>query len=116
MPSTLKIALGFMAFGVLLAVLGERWLSVAVNAALMFGVWRGNESVRKLLIMVSWLGLVLNGIGAVLAFIAMAAWSGLAGIVFYAAAWGFMQCGYMIWCLGRPDVQHWMFNRSLKLV
>ncbi|MBK6514074.1 MAG: hypothetical protein IPM79_31340 [Polyangiaceae bacterium] len=116
MPSKLKLALGLMGIGVLLALIGERWFSVIINLALMFGIWRGNESIRGFMIGISWIGLILNIIVAVVSFGAAFVTFGLTLIPFAAGVWGAVQCAYMIWALKQPEVQHWMFNRSLKLV
>jgi len=116
MPTKLITALALMAIGATLSFVGGRWFVGIINIALMFGVWRGNESIRGLMIGLSWIGLILNAIVGALSVMAIATLSGLAFIALIAAGFGAAQCIFMIWCLAQPDVQRWMFNRSLKLV
>ncbi|NUP06887.1 MAG: hypothetical protein HOW73_12615 [Polyangiaceae bacterium] len=115
MPGKLKVLLGIIGVAVVLSALGSDWARAIIYGLVMFGVWRGNETVRKLLIVVGWLGLIFNGIAAAMALVASVALSGLALIALVNFVWGCAYCAYMIWCLGQQDVQHWMFNRSLNL-
>src|SRR5580704_3862283 len=119
MPTKLKVLLGVMAFGVLLNLAhglmgsGTSWASAALGALLAFGVLRGSEGVRTLLIGLAALGLLFGGLGF-LGGLALAATGTLAGItILMASLINVGQNGYMIWCLRQQDVQHWMFNKSL---
>ncbi len=124
MPGKLQVLVGLMALNMLISAAQLAFemktmtiIGLALNGFLLYSVIKGNESIRRLLIILSWIGLALNGIGLVLVVPAMSVMLGtIAGIVmFVALAVGIARCAYTIWALNAPEVQNWMYKRSLGL-
>jgi hypothetical protein len=120
MPGKLRALLVVMGLAVLWNVGvglmggGTAWVSAVIGVLLAVGVLRGNEGVRTLLIGLAALGLLFGAIGILLG-LAIAATGSLAGIaVLGGSVIGAGQNAFTIWCLRQTDVQHWMFNKSLK--
>jgi hypothetical protein len=120
MPAKLRVLVIVMGVGILLNIAqglagsGMGWVSGVVGAALIVGVLRGSEGVRTLLIGLAALGLVFGAIGLALG-VAVMALGALVGVLLVGgSAVSVGQNAFMIWCLRRPDVQQWMFNKSLK--
>jgi hypothetical protein len=124
MPGKLQVLVVLMALNMLLSAVQLIFemktftvIGLALNGFLLYSVIKGNESVRRLLIVLSWLGLILNGVGLVLIVPALSLMLGtIAGIVmFIATAIGIARCAYTIWALNAPEVQQWMYKRSMGL-
>lgn len=115
MPTKLKVLVGFLGVLVVASLATGSWLGAALHGVMLFGIVRGHEGMRKVLIglasveiaylgLATWLGFtVASGApGTLLAEIAVSAVVGIAVDI------------SIIWCLRRPDVQNWMFLRSLR--
>ncbi len=114
MPTKLSVVLAFLAISAFANLLGGSWFALALNAASIVGVMRGSEMVRRILIGLSGLGAVMSGFGLLLSFATAGEGSDFAMTVFVVSALGLGQTGYTIWALNQPDVQAWMFQRSLS--
>ncbi|MBL8740570.1 MAG: hypothetical protein JNK04_05740 [Myxococcales bacterium] len=92
-------------------------IGIVINAFLLYSVIKGNESVRRALIVLSWIGLILNGIALAIAVPAITLMLGttIGIITFVGAAIGIARCAYTIWVLNAPEVQTWMYKRSMGL-
>lgn len=126
MPSKLLVVVALMGFNLLLACVETAlvWpqqksglINIALLGFLLYGVLRGNESIRRLLIALSWIGLVFAGIGLVLTIPLFTTLLGsmLGILTIVGLVVGSARAVYLIWCLNQPDVQRWMFERSLDL-
>lgn len=122
MPGKLVVVLALLSLNLLLSAgnvalegVGLNVVGLAINAFLIYGVVRGNESIRKILIGLSWLGLIFSGLGLVLLVPLMAVSLGTVGgmVALATLAIGVVRCGYTIWALNQGDVQSWMFKKSL---
>jgi len=124
MPGKLVVLVALMAFNLLLSaaqlafeVRGMTVFAFVINAFLLYSVLKGNESIRRLLIILSWLGLGLNAIALVLLVPTMSLLLGtLVGIItFVTIVVSTARCAFTIWALNAPEVQQWMYKRSMGL-
>jgi hypothetical protein len=121
MPTKLKALLVLLAVSILMNVATglsgslSGWLGALINVILFLGVVRGKEGARNLLMMLAGIGLMFSIFAVLVGILALAsAPNPLGGIVvLFAAAFALGQNGFCLWCLRQPDVQHWMYQKSL---
>jgi hypothetical protein len=115
MPDKLKVLVALLVLSTVLAAVGQRWISLAVNLLLLVGVLKGSEGARTALMLLAVLGMFGAAFFAVVGGIALGAGGGTAAIIaFVAALFAAGVNGFMLWCLRQGDVQHWMFHKSMK--
>lgn len=123
MPGKLVVLVVLMGLNLLLTGVevalapGFNVVALLINAFLLYSVIRGNESIRRAMIALSYLGLILSVVALILALLVLSRLLGtLLGIIALAAIFvSIARCVYTIWVLNQPDVQSWMFKRSLGL-
>ena len=115
MPKKLIVVLVFVAISLVLNALAQSWVAVAFNAAIGVALYKGHEAVRTFILWTSAFGAV--GYGLLLALAAIAAVAtgfnlvvmvGLAAFFF-----GFVQCVFTVLALRDPEVQKWMYDKSM---
>ena len=122
MPGKLKVVLGIQAISVVLSLINSSWFWAAVGLAILVALFKGGDTVRKVVVVLSVLGLIggvlgLLSIGAILAVVSAAGGDasggmgfvilGIAGVIF-----GEVGNFYTIWALTRQDVKDWMLAKS----
>ncbi len=120
MPGKLKIVLGIYAINVVLNILNSSWISAVIGVLVMAFLFKGSDTMRKVVIVFAVLGLVFSvlgllGIGALLAVASAAGATGGMGDVIIALAsiiFGIVGSIYTIWALTRPDVKDWMLAKA----
>lgn len=122
MPGKLKVVLGIYAINVVLNILNSSYVWAVVGVAIMALLFKGSDTVRKVVIVLSVLGLIgsvlgLLGIGALLAVLSAAggeASGGMGPLIIALASIVFGLVGgiYTIWALTRQDVKDWMLAKS----
>lgn len=124
MPGKLQVLVGLMVLNLAITAAqlafetkGMTIVGLVINGFLLYSVIKGNESIRRLLIVLSWIGLALNAVALVLVVPTITLLLGsLLGIVtFGAIAVSIARCAYTIWALNAPEVQQWMYKRSMGL-
>ena len=116
MPTKLKFLVGSFALSALMSALTGHWFMLAYCVGVTLGIVRGNEGVRTLLRMVSGAGVFLQtGMGVLAILAGLAGGLSIAGFVTVIGftAFGALSSGFSYWCLGEPDVQHWMYEKAL---
>lgn len=115
MPKKLVGALMFVGVSALLNALAQSWVALAFNVAIGAALYKGHEAVRTLVLWASAIGAIgyglLLGLGA---FAAVA--TGFNGLVMTGLAallFGFIQCVFTVVALRDPEVQRWMYARSM---
>jgi hypothetical protein len=103
MPGKLKVLLALMALSIASSVIGGAWVSAAISIAIVIGLFIGNETVRKVV-------LVFSALGFVFAALSMLTFHPLALI---AGAVSALQSGFTLVCLTSSDVKTWMFTKKL---
>jgi len=103
MPGKLKILLALMALSIGSSLVGRSWFSAAISVAIAIGLFIGNETVRKVVLFFSALGLVFAAL-SMLTFHPLA---------FVAGAVAALQSGFTVFCLTSADVKTWMFTKKL---
>src|SRR4030095_248267 len=110
MPVKLIVLLVLMGLSVANNLYRGSWLGVIIGGLLMAGVFSGNNSVRQLLIVLGWLGVIFTGVALVMALM-------VAGASLTLGIWVVVLIGYslavnvfFIWCLAQDDVREWMFR------
>ena len=124
MPGKLQVLVALMALNMLITAAELAFdmrtmtiIGLAINAFLLYSVIKGNESIRRALIVLSWLGLAINAVGLALLVPAISLLLGTIGgiVTFLAIAISMARCAYTIWALNAPEVQQWMYKRSMGL-
>jgi hypothetical protein len=123
MPSKLKIVVGLMVIGVVLSLLRETYLAAAFGGLLIFGVFKGDHTTRKYLIIVNVIGIVIMAvlIGiTVVGFVlhpelseSIPLQTKVAGVA--TLVYGLLEGVFCVWCLQQNDVRDWMFRKSFRL-
>ena len=112
MPNSVRLLLALLSLSAILAGINGEWLGLALDIALIVGVLRGSEFVRKVMLGVAWLNIVVV--------VGMAVSLGAIGQL-HAVDWVLLIGGaalqvvtglFVVWCLRRWDVQQWMYNRA----
>ncbi len=112
MPGKLLAVVTLMIISIVLSALSFSFLSAAFSAALLVGLFIGNDGVRRFVVALTWLNLMLK-IGALILVL------GLSGgkvdgetIVLSALSMGIS--GFVVWALVQNDVRDWMFKTAFK--
>ena len=117
MPTKLIVLLALMAVSVGTNLFTGRFLAAIIGGLLIAGVFSGSDSVRKLLIVLAWIGIAFGVVGLVMLVLAGA--SGLGGALAFFGLIGIayaVACnGFFVWCLAQDDVRDWMFRKSMNL-
>lgn len=127
MPGKLKVVLGIYAINVVLNILNSSWFSAVIGVLIMAFLFKGSDTMRKVVIVFAVIGLVFSvlglvfsvlgllGIGALLAVASAAGATGGMGDVIIALAsiiFGIVGSVYTIWALTRQDVKDWMLAKA----
>ncbi len=120
MPNKLRIALLLMAVGVLLKAVEvfttdagtQGYVVLAVQIAIVAGLYRGHESIRSAVRVLSILGAVV-GVFAVISSFAVLSAGALAYMAMGFGALSVVISLFVFWALGQQDVIAWMGSRSL---
>jgi hypothetical protein len=118
MPTKLKVLVGLFGVAILLSVLTQSWVSAGIQILLLLGVLKGNEGVRTLLIGAAFLGICGNIYALAMAAMIVAGNAlPLVSVTVIAmiatGVLGIFECIFFIWCLRQPDVQSWMFKKTM---
>lgn len=119
MPNKMKVLLAVFALSTLLNGLAGQWFFAAYGALMLVGLSRGHEGARTLLSMSSAAGAFLYAGLGIFALLGLS--QGARAIVpvlisLSITGTGAIVCGLTVWCLNQPDVQHWMYERSMSHV
>lgn len=119
MPNKMKVLLAVFALSTLLNVLTGQWFIAAYGGIMLVGLARGHEGARTLLSMSSAAGVFLYAGLSIFALLSLS--QGAQAIVpvlisLAITGTGAVVCGLTVWCLNQPDVQHWMYERSMAHV
>jgi hypothetical protein len=120
MPTKLKILVALLALSVALSLVARSWIGAGVQLLYLIGLLKGREGIRSWLIVLAY-----AGIFAYLTALALAALVVIGGglstgalpvtlVLLPLGALGVGQCVFCIWCLKQPDVQKWMFDKSIR--
>ncbi len=113
MPTKLKVLVGLMGLSIALNIASQSWISVIIGGLLLFGVLKGSEGVRNILMFFAVIGLLFGVFAMVTTGALLIASGGLAGIVARGGLGVSMdESAFLLWCLSQKDVQMWMFHRS----
>ncbi|MCA9612910.1 MAG: hypothetical protein H6722_06800 [Sandaracinus sp.] len=122
MPGKLKVVLGIYAINVILNILNSSWISAIIGVAIMALLFKGSDTMRKVVIVFAVIGLVFSvlgllGIGALLAVLSAAggeATGGMGDVIIALASiiFGLVGSIYTIWALTRQDVKDWMLAKA----
>ena len=113
MPNKLKALVGAMGLSIALNVVAQSWVSVVLGVLLLFGVLKGSEGVRNILMFLAVLSLLFGAFAMVTTSAMLLASGGLLGLVGLGGLGVSMaQNAFLLWCLSQQDVQMWMFQRS----
>ncbi|MBX7117240.1 MAG: hypothetical protein K1X64_23180 [Myxococcaceae bacterium] len=111
MPNKLKVLISLQVISAFLNLILTKWIAAGVGIALLIGLVKGHEGVRTILIGLNFIGL------AVMVFMGIATFSAIGHtvgqIAFGVAMLGVAHTSFSIWCLQQPDVQDWMYKKSL---
>jgi hypothetical protein len=109
MPLQLKILLGLMGGGLLLAAADLNGMAVATYMFVIVGIVRGSETIRSFMI---WGGFRYYIIFSLMLAALVIATGRAAELPFMLLELAYFV--YVIWCLRHPEVQQWMLNKSLN--
>ncbi|MCA9717949.1 MAG: hypothetical protein H6713_13185 [Myxococcales bacterium] len=120
MPNKLRLALILMAVGVLFKAVEvfsadggtQGYVVLAIQVAIVVGLYRGHESIRAAVRVLSLLG-ALVGVFAVISALGVLAVGALAYMAIVVGALTVAISLYVFWALGQEDVIAWMGSRSL---
>lgn len=122
MPGKLKVVLGIYAINVVLNILNSSWISAVIGVLIMAFLFKGSDTMRKVVIVFAVIGLVFSvlgllGIGALLAVLSAAGGESTGGmgdviIALASIVFGLVGSIYTIWALTRPDVKDWMIAKA----
>ena len=119
MPTKMRIALILMAFGVLMKAAEvfaldegtQGYVVLAIQTAIVAGLYRGNESIRSLVRVLSLLGALVGAFAMVTALGALGA-GALALMALGTGAMTVVISLFVFWALGQDDVISWMGRRA----
>src|SRR5262245_57601714 len=104
MPRKLLLVNGFYVFHIITDLLTKQWLEAVIGALSLFGLLKCNDGVRRLLIVLAWIGLIAGlAVGALLV-MGVAAGAEIGLIHFASLAVSLSANGFFIWCLRQDDV------------
>ncbi|MBX3251829.1 MAG: hypothetical protein KF901_31915 [Myxococcales bacterium] len=131
MPGKLKVVLGLYAVSLVLNLINQGWVGAALNILVMVFLFKGSDTMRKVVIVFAIIGLVFSvlGILGLLALIALVSaaesaiteaggtvsgGAGMGDVILLAlqVAFGIVSAIYTIWALTRQDVKDWMIAKS----
>lgn len=112
MPGKLKVLVGLMGLSIVLALIGQSWVSAIINILLLVGVLKGSEGVRNILMILAFIGLCFGAFALITSAALLLAAGPLGLIGLGGVAVSIAQNGFLLWCLTQQDVQAWMFHRS----
>ena len=118
MPNKLRLALILMAVGVLFKAVEvfsadggtQGYVVLAIQVAIVVGLYRGHESIRAAVRVLSLLGALVGVFAVISAVLAVGALAYMAIVV---GALTVAISLYVFWALGQEDVIAWMGSRSL---
>ena len=110
MPGKLIALMALMGINAAMSFADGRYVVGTIQVLILAGVAAGNEAVRKLLIALNGLSLVVSVVFGAIAFFA----GPLAMLALASTIFGVVSAAFAIWVLTRPEVEHWMYKRSMK--
>ena len=110
MPGKLKVLLGMYAVNLLLSVVnavmaGGGWVGVVITAVIMGLLFKGNNIVRIVVIVLAGLGLIFGALGILGLGALLALGAGEAMIPLIQLVWGLIVNVFAIFALTREDVK-----------
>jgi hypothetical protein len=112
MPLRLKAVLACLIFSVAINLYFASWFAAALGVLLVYFVFQGNDSARRYLIGVSWIGLAFSAVGLIF-------WAAhgmlFPMLVLPVHLFGVIRCVFVLWAAQQDDVRDYMFRKSMKL-
>ncbi|PJB33972.1 MAG: hypothetical protein CO108_29685 [Deltaproteobacteria bacterium CG_4_9_14_3_um_filter_63_12] len=118
MPNKLLVLVILMALQILLHIVAmstmkgnvpvSDYLGLAINIGLLVGILKGSESVRMIVMFFAGVGVIIGAI-ALLGLLSFAQASAVMWLTVVLSLAGPI---FILWCLTRDDVIHWMSRRA----